>query len=214
MSRIAEARSKSERLAAPTSIIPCTRVQWAAWLGDHVEELRKRMRRSEAIQRRRELNIRIVKRSDLPLGKRLQPQADAHRATTKWGKLLELRNGWHGVQAGSGRRMFYVMHLVKKTYVINLESCRQTGRGVSHPYHINAAFMLTDSMVTLRAFEQMLQHDHIHYVYEFHVEGEPAPATGGVRLKPMLCTIVTPPVKSARTTSSTDEAYRDVAGSG
>lgn len=210
MSRIAEARSELERLLAPTSIIPCTRVQWAAWLGDHVAELRKRMRRSEAVQRRRELNIRIDKRSDLPSGTRIQPQADEHRATTWWGKLLELRSGWYGSQADSGRRMFYVMHLSRKTYVINLEPYRQIGGQC--PYHIKD-FMLTDSMMTLVAFEQMLQHERIHSVYDLHVEADQSPATcgippatRGIRLKPVLCTLLTTPAKSTKKTPSTGVA--------
>ena len=172
------------------------------------------MRRSEAIQRRRELNIRIDKRRELPCGKRVQPQADEHRATTTWGKLLELRNGWHGVQTDSGRRMFYVMHLVRRTYVINIEPYRQTGG--PWPYHIKANFLLTDSMMTLVSFEQMMQLEHVRNVFEFHVEADPgpAPATGGVRLKPVLCTILTTPVKYDKMASSTDDAYRRVRDTG
>ena len=66
------------------------------------------------------------------------------------------------------------------------------------------------------SFEQMMQLEHVRNVFEFHVEADPgpAPATGGVRLKPVLCTILTTPVKYDKMASSTDDAYRRVRDTG
>ena len=97
--RIDEASLKLEQLKAPTEIIPCTRAQWAAWLGANIEEMRKRMPKAAAPKRRRDLNIRIDKRPGLPTGvKRIKPQADRSNVSTEWGRLLEWRTGWYGIE--------------------------------------------------------------------------------------------------------------------
>ena len=58
------------------------------------------MRKDEARARRRDLNTRIDKKPGLPIpATRIQPQADKHRVTTAWGKLLQWRTGWYGLEA-------------------------------------------------------------------------------------------------------------------
>ena len=40
---VAAAQSKLDLLKSQTCTLPCTRVQWAVWLGENVDELRMRM---------------------------------------------------------------------------------------------------------------------------------------------------------------------------
>ena len=150
--RIDEASLKLEQLKAPTEIIPCTRAQWAAWLGANIEEMRKRMPKAAAPKRRRDLNMRIDKRPGLPTpAKRIQPQADPEGSniSTEWGRLLAWRTGWYGIDATSGRRLFYMLRHLSRCYVIDLEPHRVPGRG----YRITGTFRITDNMMSLAEFE-------------------------------------------------------------
>ena len=72
----------------------------ASWLSGNIDELRVRMHKDEALARRRDLNTRSDKRPGLPIPvARVQPQADKHCVTTAWGKLLQWRTGWYGLEA-------------------------------------------------------------------------------------------------------------------
>ena len=126
--RINEATSRLEHLQNAQGIIPVTRLQWARWVGDNLEELRERMRKEAAPRRRQQYNIRVAGRPGLPrAARRLQPQAERNRVTTEWGKLLELRTGWYGLDTASGRRMFFVLYHLGCTYVVDMESHRVPG---------------------------------------------------------------------------------------
>jgi len=198
--RIEDAESTLDRLMGSTSMMPCTRLQWAVWVGENIEELRMRMRKDAAPHRRREFNIRVGARPGLPTGvKQFQPPAGHARATTAWGKLLEWRTGWYGLEATSGRRMFYMLRHVGTTYVIGMETHRVPQQ---HPYHLTADFAITDNIMLLSAFEQQFSNDVVRRVYEFHVEGEACmPATGGdsggVRLGPTTATVIETPATYA-----------------
>ena len=197
-----EASSKLHQLLTPTSIIPCTRFQWAAWVRDNAENIRMRTPDSAAPLRRRELNRRLCQRPGLPRPcKRLQPQAEPPIVTQAWTMLLALRTGWYGLQMVSQyRRMFYTWHYDGTTYVVDLETCRVPG---SHPYNLNANFRFSDHrQMTLSEFEsailelQRLRDEVVDRVYAFHIEGS-AGDSGGIRLRPVKATLVTEPVKLA-----------------
>jgi hypothetical protein len=213
--RIEEARIKLEVLRAPSTIIPCTRLQWAAWLRTNLEELRQRMQKDAAPHRRRAFNIRTTKRPGLPHGQRVQPQADKSCATSEWGKLLQWRDGWHGLQAASGRRMFYLLRHLQTTYVIVMETFRQPA-GSKYPYHLGKDFDIRHHMRPLTTLESMLENDVIHHVYEFRVEGSAGPmsatggkpATGGIFLKPSTAVEITTPA-NYRKVSATQNAERE-----
>ncbi len=213
--RINAARLNLIQLRAPTSIIPCTRFQWAVWLGENIEEFRRRMHKDAAPKRRRDVNIRVDKRPGLPTPvKRIQPQEDRRRPTTEWGKLLEWRTGWYGFGAASGRRLFYMVRHLWITYVIDLESHRVQGE---HPYHLSGDFSITDSMMPLSTFERKCSHDEVHTVYEFDVKGSgPMPAPGGCSSKGTLLKIVgfrvitTPVPARCRSAEADDDSCEDL----
>ena len=201
-----EASSKLNQLLTPTSIIPCTRFQWAAWVSDNIAEIRMRTPDGAAPLRRRELNHRLCRRPGLPPPcKRLQPQAEPHIVTQAWAKLLELRTGWYGLQLVSHRRMIYMWHYAGTTYVVDLETCRVHG---SHPYNLNANFRFSDNIMTLSAFELWLRDEGVDKVYEFHIEGS-AGDSGGIRLRPVRGTLVTEPVKQATKGAEGEDAEAD-----
>ena len=194
--RIDEASLKLEQLRAPTEIIPCTRAQWAAWLGANIDEMRIRMQKAAAPKRRRDLNIRIDKRPGLPKpAKRIQPQADRSKASTEWGRLLEWRTGWYGIEwrsaaeATSEQRLFYMVCHRSSCFVIDLESHRVPGR-----YRITGTFRITDNMMSLAEFERKFSSNDVNTVYtlyKFDVEGSsPAPGdhtASGIILSSDLC---------------------------
>ena len=205
-----EASSKLNHLLTPTSIIPCTRFQWAAWVSDNVEEIRMRTPDGAAPLRRRELNHRLYRRPGLPPPcKRLQPQAEPPIVTQAWTMLLALRTGWYGLQMVSHtrphRQMIYMWHYQGTTYVVDLETCRVPG---SHPYNLNANFRFSDNMMTLSAFELRLRDEVVNCVYEFHIEGS-AGGYGGIRLRPVQATLVTEPVKLATKGAAAEDSAAD-----
>ena len=189
--RIQKAESTLICLTTSSGTIPCTRLQWAAWVGDHVGELRRRMRKEEAPMRRREGNIRICARPGLPPPvKRFLPLEDRRCVIKEWAQLLAWRTGWHGLAAASGRRMFYMLRHVNSTCVIDLESQRVDGR---HPYHLKEDFVLSDHIIPLTAFELKFNSDVVHTVFHFHVEGTPCDA-GGINLRPVRALVITSPL--------------------
>ena len=192
--RIEDAKVQLEQLRAPTLNIPCTRLQWAEWVGVNIQDLRSRMLKHAAPHRRRELSNRVCARPNLPTAvKRLRPQAEQGRATTAWGKLLEWRCGWYALQAASGRRMVYMVRHVSTTYVIDMEDHRVPGL---HPYHLTGvgAFGILQNIVPLRSFELALSHDVPHTVYELRVDGRAAD-DGGTLLRPVQAVVVDAPAK-------------------
>ena len=211
--RLAKARAQLDLLMSQASLLPCTRIQWAAWLGENIDELRVRMRPTEAPTRRRALSCRTSARHGMPPGERVQPVVDgASGATTTWGKLLELRTGWYGLQTDFGRRMFYMLHLGGVTYVIDMESHRQP-QTAAYPYRLTGDFKITDNMMPLTSFETKLEGYVVAAVYEFTIAcdaivtgeiaapatgGIAAPATGCILIKPVVTKPVTTSVKAAR----------------
>ena len=106
------------------------------------------------------MNIRIEKRPGLPTGvKRIQPQADRSNVSTEWGRLLEWRTGWHGIEwrsaadEATNMRLFYMLSHRSSCFVIDLESHRVPGRG----YRITGTFRITENMMSLAAFELKLK---------------------------------------------------------
>ena len=220
---VAAAQSKLDLLKSQACTLPCTRVQWAVWLGENVDELRMRMRPGEAPLRRRAFNSRVSARAGLPLGQRIQPAVGAHRATTPWGKLLELRHGWYGVVSDRGRFMFFVLYLSSATYVIDMESYRQPS-AAAFPYRITSDFDITDDLMPLPLFEDKLKDCVVSDVYEFTVVceaiatsgvGIAAPAIGGITaesacgcilLKPMQGTVITAAVNRGAENKTAEDA--------
>ena len=93
--RIEAAKLNLDILKAPTSIIPCTRIQWESWLGVNIHDFRRRMRKDAAPQRRRDFNIRLDKRPGLPI----PAVGSSHRRLKK--KSLQIwGNCWRGGLAG------------------------------------------------------------------------------------------------------------------
>ena len=119
--RIETARVNFVVLRSPTAIIPCTRFQMASWLNGNIDELRMRMHKDEALARRRGPNTRTDKRPGLPIPvARVQPQPENHCVTTAWGKWLQWRTGWYGLEAHSVegnllQRFFFVVRHKSET---------------------------------------------------------------------------------------------------
>ena len=133
------------------------------------------MRKDAAPQRRRDLNIRLDKRPGLPIpAVRIQPQAVKNNVITNLGKLLAWRTGWHGLEAASGKRLFFVVRHLSETYVLDLERCR-----VPEGWHIKGDYKITDSMVPLGKFELLFTDDAVSEVYSFQVEGSGPLAAAG-----------------------------------
>ena len=94
--RIHAAEVTFEIRQAPTTIIPCTRMQMKSWLGVNIDALRTRMRKDAAPKRRCAINNRVDKRPGLPTpANRIQPVIHKQEVNTEWGKLLQWRSGWH-----------------------------------------------------------------------------------------------------------------------
>ena len=152
--------------------IPCTRLQWTAWVGNNIDELRVRMRKNEAACRRRTFNTRLCPRPGLPAPvQRFQPQAEISRVTSVWAKLLEWRTGWDGFQSDAGRRMFYVLRHLHTTYVIDIECQRVPG---TRPYQVRKDYRLTDNIMPLSKFELQFTAHTVSNVFKFYVEGSGA----------------------------------------
>ena len=179
--QIEEATAHLDALRTPTSIIPCTRVQWKSWLALNAGEFRKRMQRSEAYERRRAINIRVGNRLGLPApAPRLQPQAPGHLAKTDWGKLLAWRTGWHCLETADPDRRwrvcFVALHL-SQTYVLNLEKSR-----VGKHYHIKADYNIMDSMMYLDEFELLFADENVRGVYNVEFEHRGSSAATGTKV--------------------------------
>jgi hypothetical protein len=182
----------------------------------NIDDFRRRMWKDAAPQRRRDLNIRVDKRPGLPMpAGRIQPQADKHRVITELGKLLAWRTGWHGLEAASGKRLFFVVRHLSETYVLDLEGCRVPDGPWPWPYHIKGDYKITDSMTPLGEFELLFTDDAVSVVYSFQVEGSgPLAATGamaatgagGVFLRPVMAKVITTPTKYRVSKAEEEEA--------
>ena len=202
--RLDQAESRLQQLLAVRAGLPCTRLQWAAWVSANLGEFQTRMRKTEASHRRRELNNRVFPRPGLPRkAARIQASVEVVRVTMEWAKLLEWRTGWFGLQADSGRRMFYLLRLRQTTYVIDLESERVPD--ATFPYHLSKYFKITESMKPLGMFERTFSEEVVHAVYEFGVASHAEEHTG-VCLRPVTAPRITEaiPYKAPRVKSPDD----------
>ena len=206
--RIHAAAVTFEIRKAPTSIIPCTRMQMGSWLGLNIDVMRTKMQKDAAPKRRAAINNRVDKRSGLPTpADRIQPVIYKQPVATEWGKLLQWRNGWHLLdefiaaedlpQSEEARRMYLLFVVRHKwtTYVMDLEECRTT-EGI-FPYHVKGDFKLNESMVPLCEFELLFRQHAVRTVFSCQVEGKAATGVvaatgdGGVFLKPVRRMLIT-----------------------
>jgi hypothetical protein len=93
---LAKAEAEVEDILSKCDL-PITRLQWAAWLDDHIVEFHGRMKTDSV--RRRALNTRVRARENLPEpAVRLHPKSGAKaKYTTQWAANLAGRCGWHGL---------------------------------------------------------------------------------------------------------------------
>ena len=191
--RIDDAQFHLDRLNDLRETMPCTRLQWAAWISDNLSELQTRMSGGGAQKRRAELHTRVRPRPDLPRAvTRFQPQADNKYAVTPWGKLLEWRTGWYGLQTASVNIMLYVLRHPEATYVVDIEQHRVEGG--RHPYHLSPEFSISDCLSPLSDYEKIFDSEEVVAVHEYEVEFEACPE-GGVVLRPTRRLELTTPAK-------------------
>jgi len=107
---IADAQQELDRLINACAV-PITRVQWAAWLDENLDEFRSKMQTAPAA--RRERSHRLRARPDLPQPvPRIEPKvANKVPFTTQWAAHLDHRIGWHGLHIQpNDKLMFFVLH--------------------------------------------------------------------------------------------------------
>ena len=176
---LAKAEAEVEDILSKCDL-PITRLQWAAWLDDHIVEFHGRMK-TESV-RRRALNTRVRARENLPEpAVRLHPKSGAKaKYTTQWAANLAGRCGWHGLQTNTCKMMVVLMSNGGVTYYIDLEPNRVAPDVVS--YALTCDFDLGSQLHPLADLDAQHADRDVRGAYTFEVEAKATADGNGARV--------------------------------
>ena len=202
--------------------VPATRQQWLHWVRTNNVEFQQA--RKDAPVARRQLNIRVRARPDLPApAPRMQPVLARPASEAAWELNLRRRSGWFGVRTAQRKVFFFLTTLRGRSYCAVLASYPVVGGDGRKGFEFNQDFDLQMRLKPLHQLAEDLGAEVVAETLEFKVAGRPSDSwvesgqegRGGVYVEPTsYCRVVAELPASRRRTEETQEGEDDFRSDG